>query len=342
MEGKGSNERRGSFESASALGPNAQSFFYAQRSAAAGAAQGLSGLAREGFIGRNATAKEVAENRKARRKDLEDLTRRDFQARLSAAENADEKKRIELDLAEFEDALRMETVEKDADAHAQSIDNLASEFERGKISAQEFQTSLTALIGGPTGESNGQQFGERWIAAFEKALGGSSALQAILANNFGGTTGAQPVGGPDPEAAPESPQGVNYEEWRKRRGDFIRALQKAKQGKGGFTRQEQTNFRLKWGALTLPEWMSENPEPPRAALGGITRGITIAGEAGPEAIVPLTGSRGVAYMARVMDEVMRSRGGGARVVNVTFEGVIDAREAARRIKPEIDRIVSLT
>jgi hypothetical protein len=35
------------------------------------------------------------------------------------------------------------------------------------------------------------------------------------------------------------------------------------------------------------------------------------------------------------------QGGGTRVVNVTFNGVLDAREAARRLQPELDRIVSL-
>jgi hypothetical protein len=334
--GKGQNARENAL-----AGPNAASFFYSQRSAAAGAASGLSGMAREGFLRRDPEAKAIGERRKARQKDLNELQKRELEARVQSAQTADERLRAEIELAEFLDALAWEGVETAADAEAQKIDDLASQFERGAISAETFQAELSRLIGGDTGASNGAAFGERWIAAFEKALGDGSALRAIINNAMGGQTGAQPIDGPSPEAAPESAQGETYEQWRTRRGNFIRALQRAKQGKGGFTRQEQTNFRLKWNALTLAEWESENDKPPQAALGGITRGLTIAGEAGAEAIIPLTGTRGVSYMARVMDEAMRSRGGATRVVNITFTGVLDAREAARRIKPEIDRIVSI-
>jgi len=327
-------------EMAAGFGPNAMSFFYSQRQAAAGAASGLSGMAREGFLRRDPEAQRINQRRKARQKDLNELQQRELEARVQSAQTADERLRAEIDLAEFLDALAWESVETNADAEAQKIDDLASQFGRGVISAETFQAELSKLIGGDTGASNGEAFGERWIAAFELALGDGSALRTIINNAMGGETGAQPIEGPSPEAAPESAQGETYDEWRKRRGNFIRALQKAKQGKGGFTREEQTNFRLKWKALTLAEWESKNIEPPRAALGGITRGLTIAGEAGAEAIIPLTGTRGRDYMARVMEEASR-RSGGSKNVVVNFYGVLDAREAARRIKPEIDRIVSI-
>lgn len=78
------------------------------------------------------------------------------------------------------------------------------------------------------------------------------------------------------------------------------------------------------------------------ATGGIVTGPTNAliGEAGPEAVLPLSGNRGRLALAAAMRD---AGGAGARnvTVNVTFQGVLDAREAARRIQPEINRIVSL-
>jgi hypothetical protein len=329
-------------EMAAGFGPNAMSWFYSQRQAAAGAGSGLSSLAREGFIGRSATGQEVAANRAARKRSLDDLTKRELEARVQSAETVDEKLRAEIDRDEFLDALRMEGVEKEADAHAQSIDDLASQLARGEITAETYKTKLSELIGGDTGASNGQQFGERWIAAFESALGDGSALTAIIARVMGGLSSPQPVEGPSPEAEPPDPEnagGMTYEQWRKKRGDFIRARQKVARGKGGFTKQEKRDFLLKWGALELEQWEAKNVMPAQAALGGITRGLTIAGEAGAEAIIPLTGTRGRDYMARVMDQV---GGRGATVVVNVAGNEFSAEEFARKVGPELRRQIALT
>lgn len=326
---KGSNER------ASMMGPNAQAFFYAQRSAAAGAASGLSGLAREGFIGRDPQARAIAERRKGRKKDLEDLTRAEYRARIAAAETEDEKKRLEMDFAEFEDSLLMESVEKNADAHAQSIDDLASQLERGSITAETFQAELSKLIGGDTGASNGQQFGERWISAFEKALGDGSALQAIIANAMGAKDGPQPVAGPEPEAPPESDAGALYPKGRKlgpwrdkqeRDRAFSQLAPDLKKRAGKTRSGSEGNYR--YGITIRP-----------LAEGGILRRALLTGEAGPEAIVPLTGTRGVAYMARVMDQV---GGRGATVVVNVAGNEFSAEEFARKIGPELRRQIALT
>lgn len=331
--GQGSNERITTSEMSAT--PNLFSWFYQQRSAAAGAVQSLSGLAREGFIRNNPVAQEVARNRDARRKDLEDLTRRDFQARISAAETADEKKRIELDLAEFEDALRMETVEKNAESSAQQIDDLASQFERGAISATDFQTRLQGLIGGDTGAGFGLAFGEQWIGAFERALGDGSALQAIIANALGGRTGPQPVGGPSPEAEPETdpgglyPKGRDLGPWRdkqERDRAFSRLSPELKRRAGKTRKGKEGDYR--WGITIRP-----------LAEGGILRRAVIAGEAGPEAVIPLTGTRGRDYMARVMQQVS---GRGTTVVVNVAGNEFSAEEFARKIGPELRRQVALT
>lgn len=342
--GQGSNER-GSMERASvalAGSPNLMEWFYSQRDSAASAAGGLSGLARQGFLATNEDAKAIAERRKARRTELRGIEKNEYEARIAAAETFTEKQRLQMEYDEWKDAARMEELEADADAHAQNIDNLASEFQRGKISAATFSAELSNLVGGPTGESYGKALGEQWIAAFDKAIGPGSSLKAIIDRALGALTGGQPVAGPQAEATPDAPEEKpvwDLKTWTREYTKYSNEL--INRNPGWFRRGKITPAGSRRMAEMLKAWTAAHPMP-RAALGGITRGLTIAGEAGPEAIVPLTGTRGVAYMARVMDEVMRSRGGGTRVVNVTFEGVIDAREAARRIKPEIDRIVSLT
>ena len=89
------------------------------------------------------------------------------------------------------------------------------------------------------------------------------------------------------------------------------------------------------------------PKIPLLARGGIVTDPTtaIVGERGAEAVIPLTGSRGRNYLRDVMASIEQDRpmGGGGKnvVINLTFTGVLDAREAARRIQPELDRIVSL-
>lgn len=91
------------------------------------------------------------------------------------------------------------------------------------------------------------------------------------------------------------------------------------------------------------------PRIPELARGGIVTNPTTAlvGERGAEAVVPLTGNRGRQYLARVLADVERDRpmatgGRGPVVINLTFNGVLDAREAARVIQPELNRIVTLT
>lgn len=337
--GQGSNER-GSMERAAsdalAGTPNLLSWFYSQRSSAASAAGSLSGLAREGFLQSNPEAKAIAERRKLRNTELQEMTRREFRARIAAAETADERRRLEMDFAEFEDAIRMETLEKEADAHAQNIDDLVSQFERGAISADTFRTELGNLVGGPTGDTYGTLFGEKWIAAFEKALGAGSALQAIIARALGAFTGAQPIDPPQAEAEPEAdpgglyPKGRDFGPWRdkqERDRAFSRLSPELKRRAGKTRKGKEGDYR--YGITIRP-----------LADGGILRRAILAGEAGPEAVIPLTGTRGRDYMARVMEQVGR-RGGATVVVNVAGNE-FSAEEFARKVGPELRRQVALT
>lgn len=79
------------------------------------------------------------------------------------------------------------------------------------------------------------------------------------------------------------------------------------------------------------------------ATGGILRRAVLAGEAGPEAVIPLTSTRAGKMLAQAVRDAGGSSAGTATVVNVTVNGVMstDVREFARQIKPELDRVISL-
>jgi len=75
------------------------------------------------------------------------------------------------------------------------------------------------------------------------------------------------------------------------------------------------------------------------ARGGLVTGPTRAliGEAGREAVIPLDNATGINALA----DAMTMAGGGGMTVNLTFNGVLDAKDAARMLRPELDRLVRL-
>lgn len=88
------------------------------------------------------------------------------------------------------------------------------------------------------------------------------------------------------------------------------------------------------------EWLRNNPEPPKLRYGGIVDRATnaIIGEAGREAVVPLDNPTGINALA----DAMRLAGGsGGSTINLTFNGVMNAKDAARMLRPELDRLVRL-
>ena len=87
------------------------------------------------------------------------------------------------------------------------------------------------------------------------------------------------------------------------------------------------------------DWLKSNERP--AALGGIFTGPvnSLVGEAGDEAVIPLERPSGRQALA----EALQLAGGGRNgtVINLTFNGVMNAKDAARMLRPELDRLVRL-
>ena len=84
-------------------------------------------------------------------------------------------------------------------------------------------------------------------------------------------------------------------------------------------------------------------KPKEMARGGILRRPILAGEAGPEAVIPLTSARAGRMLAQAVSDAGGANASSATVVNVTVNGVMstDVRDFARQIKPELDRVIQL-
>lgn len=254
-----------------------------------------------------------------------------------AEASAEERQQAQDELDDFylqkEIARQQEAVDAAVTGDERALESLTGRFQRGEISAAQFQTELDALIGGDTGAKLGEMFGTEWLDAVKLALAPlkDTILTALGLQNVTGTEES-------PVASAQREDNQAWRNWRTARGSFIRALNAAKAK--GYTKEEQKSMRDRFGADDLPEWMRENPEPPRyLAAGGILRRAVIAGEAGPEAVIPLTGTRGRDYMARVMQQVS---GRGTTVVVNVAGNEFSAEEFARKIGPELRRQVALT
>ena len=100
---------------------------------------------------------------------------------------------------------------------------------------------------------------------------------------------------------------------------------------------QKANPKGPWVNKKLNAWKKASAKRYGVALaaGGIVTDPTVAlmGEAGREAVIPLEGPRA--------KRMLRGSGMGGTVVNLTLNGVLDAKDAARMLRPELDRLVRL-
>ena len=203
--------------------------------------------------------------------------------------------------------------------YQRDVDNLAAQFARGEISAETFSTALDSLIGGETGASLGSAFALQYTLALEALKTQLSEIAAIT-----GQAGVSPSG-----PGVESPR----QTWSQAIESVRQRLESDWDQKSDSWKK--SNPKRRWVNTKLEAWKKSNAAKYGVALakGGITQGPTNAliGEAGREAVIPLEGPR-----ARRM---LRGSGMGGMVVNLTFNGVLDAREAARVLQPELNRLI---
>jgi hypothetical protein len=289
------------------------------------------------------TGQTPAAMRAAQDKVLRDRREDDLKAARRAAGTAEELTAAQQALDDFYTEERITNAERAADeagANAErSMNDLVAQFNRGSISADQFKTEMQKLIGAPLGDELGAAFSTAFNAAIANV---TAQVDALNVGRFGAERGVGDAGVVNPQATADEeaaaaaaarryPKGANLGPWadKQARDRAFNALDPDTKARSGKTRTgKEGDYR--YGIKVKP-----------LAEGGILRRAILAGEAGPEAVIPLDGSRGRTALARAMRDAGAMQGGGTRVVNVTFNGVLDAREAARRLQPELDRIVSL-
>lgn len=213
------------------------------------------------------------------------------------------------------------TVEADRVANEDKINNLAGRFAAGKISAEQFNAELDALIGGETGASLGDAFALQFTLALEAIKTQMKEIQKIAG---GDSVAAQ-------AASPERPTDT----WDQAIANVRANLESQWDDKG--EAWQKANPKGPWVNKKLNAWKKASAKRYGVALaaGGIVTDPTVAlmGEAGREAVIPLEGPRA--------KRMLRGTGMGGPVVNLTLNGVLDAKDAARMLRPELDRLVRL-
>ena len=256
-------------------------------------------------------AKATAEDQVAAERDYQDALKATADAR-TALSDFNRQKEI--------DDLRA-IAEADRTRNEEAVNNLAARFAAGQISAAQFSTELDALIGGEKGGALGDAF----------ALQFSLALDAIRRQ----ITEISKIGGADDVKGAGAQVERPREAWDQAVENVKRSLES--QWDGNSEAWKKNNKKGPWVTNKLNAWKRANAGKYGIALakGGITTGPTNAliGEAGREAVIPLEGTR-----ARRM---LRSTGIGGPSVNLTFNGVLNAKDAARMLRPELDRLVRL-
>ena len=309
-------------------------------------AKQISGMTSTGSITGGKTLAEI-------RADQARVQRQRDKARLedavANAQTDEERKQAQQDLDDWlieEEARVLE--EKMAERERSYEDDIASlqdSFDRGLISAETFKTEIAKIVGANTGSELGTEF----AAAFGQQLAAVIAQIDKLAAYAGIGLGAPGV--EDPAGAVTSALASSNEDrfqaawdkWNTRRGNKRDALTGAKKTVNGKSVKKYTAQEID---KLMAEWRDDNPEPKRSAYGlakgGILRRtVFAAGEAGPEALIPLGSNKAKAMLAYAV-----AGGGGAdgaTIINVTVNGnEFSAREFADKLAPELRRRVSLT
>ena len=300
---------------------------------------GLAGMLGTLFGETSAEGKRVREIRAQQKRENDERERVRLQAAINEAETDEERAQARQDLADYEleqEAQRLEdSIAQKQSSYERDIANLTASFNSGAISAQQFRDQLDALIGGQTGADLGAAF----AGEFSRQI---NAIVDQMRELIGFAPG---VAGP----GVTSPSAVRLEErvaaWEKRRDAYIKSREnfyKRKDSEKGSTITPDERKKLN---ADVAAWRKNNPRPKALAMGGVLRRAVLAGEAGPEAVLPLSSGRAQRMLAEAMSGADRinGRGGGTTIVNVTVNGnEFSAAEFARKLAPELRRNVALT
>jgi hypothetical protein len=275
------------------------------------------------------TGQTVTEMQAAQDKIIHDRRKTELQAAIDGAADDNARAQAQQDMNDFvaQDAINAAQAASEATGKAaqDQVTNWTNAFNAGTLSAADFKKNLTDLIGGDTGSSLGAEF----VASFTGNFGD-------LIKQINALSGAQSVTGEPSNVQTPSGQ-ADVDAWNTKRENFKKALKSAKKSGGGLTSKEEDRLDSDYGAHTLAGWERAHPKPSVSlATGGITLGPNFAliGEAGPEAVIPLSSPAAKKMLSG-------AGGGGGQIINLTFNGVMNAKDAARMLRPELDRLVRI-
>jgi hypothetical protein len=288
-------------------------------------------------------AKRAAEIRKQQKAEAAAREKKMLEDALATAETDEDRRKAQQDLDDFlldQEAQRLEEIVAERQrADSESIDNLIDEFNRGLIGPQEFNTRLDSIIG----ENRGKELGGAFVSGFSSAL---STLTTQIASIVAGTAGVQAPAGTGVAAAQSDLQQKENEyqaaitSYTNRRAARLKAAEDARRSPNS-----RAGTRIDPGERAeihriMAQWDRDNKRPLRAdfglAMGGILKKqIFTAGEAGPEAVLPLRGKG-----AAMLREALGSQGGAnVTTYNLTVNAGMgtDPDELGRVIVESIKR-----
>jgi len=275
------------------------------------------------------TGKTPAQMRKEQRKVLDDRRTTELQAaRDSFAEGSDERKRAQQDLDDWLQeqtiAAAEEAATKAGDEGEKAVNNWIAKFNNGEIDLPTLQANLNAAVGAPMGEEMGAAFGIAFNKGLADVIGQAAIIAAApgAAAALGTPSGTDETSVTDAAAAEQARQSAAWVKYAKLEQKRINKLPAGKR-------------KAAW-----LKWFADHGENSDVAHGFASGGIVTApmqglvGEAGPEAIIPLSSPQ-----AKQMLAGAGARGGAS--INLVFNGVMNAKDAARMLRPELDRLVRL-
>jgi hypothetical protein len=238
----------------------------------------------------------------AEEREIEDKRFELEEARLKEAAAATEAtEEDKLALREFylnkEKTLRDRALAEEIANRQRGISDLIESFNKGLIGAGQFESELRGLIGADLGTELGTGF----AGAFEREL--TSILNIV--KEIVGISGAPTISAGGSGDITSTLKGENqrrfaealstWEANRKKRLDQATNFRKRTESDGG---AKITDAERREINDLMRKWDKNNPKPQRSAyglaLGGVLKKqVFTAGEAGPEAVMPLTGRGGV-------------------------------------------------
>lgn len=317
-----------------------------------------SARSRQARIDAQAKADRALADLERRRSDAQLDARAEYNRRLEELDR--ERVQAEQDLADFLEEQEIRSLERSIqnqkDAYETDLANLIEKFNTGAINAQQFRDELDNIVGA----ASGGELGEAFAGAFSRQL---IALVSQLKQLIGFPEGIAGPGVVSPSASTFEQQ---LEQWRNRKQqleraqadakknlDKITADAKKKSSPGGvtITTAEQNAInqaRDRFGKAKNAVDQHQKRRPKKLAMGGIIKRAIIAGEAGPEAVIPLSTVRGRDYLADALEDAQRAQVatppyGQTIVINVTVSGnEFSAYEFARKLAPELKRQVAMS